>query len=338
LKGRIGIEQRSRRKWVISAAILAVIVPVSLVVLSLNGFFSHQPLVEEVVAETVAWEIERPSELLSVNQVTENIYENEEAFSNLTVHIYNYCEEDWEYGSCDTLGMGVSVDANVEAGFVENVNVTFYDDIQPSKVYWFELEERGWFDNLSVVDYSHCRASEEHVEASVYMNGVNQPRHTHFKASLTWKLKTANNESHQITVSSEITYYNGTAYRKVVLPIFLRVIADAGGSFETARTIGFGSHTAFIHIIDDPEDWYRMWFDVGQTVSIQLSIQEPSQGLYLDLYLYNPDGTLVANSSSREPNNIEQITHTINQSGNWYIRVLDPYAGYTLYTLSIKEE
>ncbi|MDH5447801.1 MAG: PPC domain-containing protein, partial [Candidatus Bathyarchaeota archaeon] len=218
-----------------------------------------------------------------------------------------------------------------------NVNVTFYDDIQPSKVYWFELEERGWFDNLSVVDYSHCRASEECVEASVYMDGVNQPRSIYFKASLTWKLKTANNESHQITVSSEITYYNGTAYRKVVLPIVLHVVADAGDCFETARTISFGNHTAFIEFIDDPEDWYMIWFEEGQSVSAMLIMQEP-RGLYLDLYLYNPDGTLVANSSSREPNGIEQITHTISQSGNWYIRVLNPSAAETLYTLSIEEE
>jgi hypothetical protein len=322
---------------VIGASFLAVIVLVSLVVLSLNGGFSRQPLVEEVVAEPVGWEIERPSELIGIDQVTENIYENEEASLNLTVHIYKYDEEDRGYGGCDTLGMGVSVAANVEAGCVEHINVTFYDDIQPSKMYWFELEQKGQFDNLSLVDYSHCRASEESVEASVYMNGVNQPRQIHFKASLTWKLKTTNNESHQITVSSEIAYYNGTAYKEVVLPIVLQVVADADDSFETARPIGFGSYTAFIEFIDDPEDWYKIWFEEGQSVSAMLILQEP-RGLYVDLYLYSPDGTLVVNSSSREPNGVEQITYAISQSGSWYIRVLNPSAAETLYTLSIKEE
>ena len=146
------------------------------------------------------------------------------------------------------------------------------------------------------------------------------------------------NVSHQLTVSSEITYYNGTVYKRVVLLIVLQVIADAGGSFETARTIGFGNHTAFIHFVDDPKDYYKIWLNEGQMVSIMLSIQEPNPGLYLHLYLYSPDGNPVASSSSTKPNSTEQITYTINQPGSWYIQVLDPYAGHTLYTLSIKAE
>lgn len=334
--------EKSRRKWVILTATIAIIVPLSLVMLSLNGFFSQLPTPEGITAETVTWEIERPSVLLAIHQVAENIYTNEEASLNLTVYVDGYDEEDWMYGSDDTFTLSVSVSAKVGNGFVKNVNITFYNDTQPSQVEWVNWYElngqahyRGQFENLSVADYSQYRESEQYMKASTNLEGVNKPSVVYFNSYLFWILRTANDKSHQITVASEITYYNGTAYKRVVLPMMLRVIADAGDSFETARTISFGNHTGFIHWGDDPEDYYKIWLNQNQVVSMQLSMPEP-RGLYLDLYLYSPDGSLVANSSSRKPDSIEQITYTLNQSGNWYIQVSNPPSAFTLYTLSIE--
>jgi len=337
-------KQRSRRKWVISATVIAIVIPVSLVMLSLNGFFSQSPTPETVTAEAVTWEIERPSEMLDIYQVAENLYTNWEAGFNLTVYVDDYDEECGMYGGYDCLPMNVSVAAKVGNGFVKNVNITFYNDTQPSQVRWanwYRLNGRlyytGQFENLSVADYSQYRESEQYMKASTNLKGVNKPSAVHFNAPAHWILRTANAKSHQITVASEITYYNGTAYKRVVLPIVLRVIADAGDSFETARTISFGNHTGFIHWGDDMEDYYRIWLDQNQVISIQLSMPEP-RGLYLDLYLYSPDGTLVANSTSRKPDSIEQITYAVNPSGNWYIQVSNPPSAFTLYTLSIKAE
>jgi len=333
--------EKSRRKWIISAAVIAIVIPVSLVMLSLNGFFSQSPTPENITAETVTWEIERPPEMIDIHQVAENTYTNQEASLNLTVYVHGYDEEDWTYGSDDTFTLSVSVSAKVGNGFVKNVNITFYGDAQPSRVRWSlwskwnKFSFWGQFENLSLVDYKHWKSSDENVKAFAYIDGVNQPRSIYFKAPVHWVLKTANNKSHQITVASEITYYNGTAYKRVVLPMMLRVIADAGDSFETARTISFGNHTAFICWGDDPEDYYKIWLDEDQTVSMQLSMPEP-RGLCLDLYLYSPDGNLVANSSSRKPDSIEQLTYTINQSGNWYIQVSNLPSAFTLYTLSIE--
>jgi len=326
--------EKSRRKWVILIVTIAIIVPLSLVMLSLNGFFSSATP-ENITAETVTWEIERPSEMLDIHQVAENAYTNEEASLNLTIYVDDYDEEDWTYGSDDTFTLSVSVSAKVGNGFVKSVNITFYNDTQLSQVALFEWSELGQFEDLSLIKYSHGWPSEQYVKASANLAGINNPSKIYFKAPTYWILRTANDKSHQITVASEITYYNGTAYKRVVLPIILRVIADAGDSFETARTISFGNHTAFIRWGDDPEDYYKIWLDEDQVVSIQLSMPEP-RGLYLDLYLYSPDGSLVANSSSRKPDSIEQITYTLNQSGNWYIQVSNPPSAFTLYTLSIE--
>jgi hypothetical protein len=329
--------QKSRSRWVISVAVIAIIVPVSVMTLLLNGFFSSATP-ECLTAETVTWEIERPSEMLDIHQVAENIYTNEEASLNLTVYVDGYDEQCGMYGGHDSLPMSVYVAAKVGNGFVKNVNIAFYNDTQPSQVDLFEWSELGQFENLSLIKYSHGWPSEQYVKASANLTGINNPSKVYFNAPTHWILRTANDKSHHLTVTSEITYYNGTAYKRVVLPIMLRVIADAGNSFETARTISFGNHTAFIHWGDDPEDYYKIWLDTNQVINIQLSMPRPSAGLCLDLYLYSPDGILVANSSSRKPDSIEQITYIINQSGNWYIQVLDPYAGYTLYALSIEAE
>lgn len=346
LKG-CGLSKEKKKitnKWT-AIGLLFLVVPASLVaIFALSRILPQSLILENITTETVTWEIERPSTTVGIYQVSENSYRNNEASVNLSVYVDYYVEEMMDYGDDDVLSINVSIAARVEQGFVQSVNITFHNDTQPSQVEWFGWSKwsnpYNWarLENLTLVDYEHWKPSGENVKATARMEGANHANNVYFNAPAHWIFRTQNDKSHQIMIASEITYHNGTAYKKVVLPMLLKVIADAGNTLETARTIGFGNHTAHIHLIDDPEDYYKVWFDEGQTIRILLSIPEPGRGLYLDLYLYDPNGNLTANSCSRKPNNIEQITYTINQSGYWFIRVLNPYAAETLYTLSIMAE
>ena len=94
----------------ISIAVIATIAPLSLLILSLNFF---QPLALECInAETILWEIERPSESLGIYHVVKNLYVNGEASLNLTIYIGHYIEECGMYGGADFINMNVSMIAN----------------------------------------------------------------------------------------------------------------------------------------------------------------------------------------------------------------------------------
>lgn len=326
----------------LSLALLGIVVPVGLLAtFRITGILQGPITISETTTlETVKWEFERPNLLVNIRDRVENLYNADDVSMVYSILIGHYHEGPFTYDGVDYLSMAVNVTATALNGYIESVYVVYCEDHERSLVALLEKDNLIVLGNLSIQNLADAFAKQwllkNDTKAFMSLTGVDHPSSVYVYAPTHWILRSPNKQSHQMEIVSEVTYYNGTAYKKVVMSTILRVIADAGNSFEAARTIGFGNHTAFIHVIDDSEDYYKIRFDENQTISIQLSIREPRQGLYLDLYLYDPDENLVASSCSRKPNNIEKITYTVNQSGDWYIRVLNPYAGYTLYTLSIE--
>jgi hypothetical protein len=134
-----------------------------------------------------------------------------------------------------------------------------------------------------------------------------------------------------LRVSVQFTYFNGTIFKKVVLPAIFTVVHDAPGSFESARLISFGDYTGFIDNVLDPEDYFEIWLDTNQTVRVKLFIPQP-EGSYMNLYFYDPNKNLVANYSSLAV----QFDYSIHQSGYWYLR-LENTRTNLLYVLSIEK-
>jgi hypothetical protein len=97
----------------------------------------------------------------------------------------------------------------------------------------------------------------------------------------------------------DFIYNNGTAFRKVVLPLKLRLASDAGDSFETAKEIGFGNYTGWASwLMHDTEDFYKIFLEEGENVRIQLSPKVLEMTIY-DLRLFNASGSLVESSCSK---------------------------------------
>ena len=163
--------------------------------------------------------------------------------------------------------------------------------------------------------------------------GVDQPSSVRLSNVFAWILRTPNNQSHQMEVTLELTYWDQTAYKKIVAPIILNIVADEDNSFETARVVNKGHHKAYVHIWDDPEDYYKIWLENRETVTMQLS---PQVSVDLDLYLYDPSQNLAASSNSTQLGFVEQITYTANQPGWWSIRVVLIGAGFDVYSLSLE--
>jgi hypothetical protein len=341
-------KQKSRRKWIISAATIAIIVPISLAILSLNGFFSSQAVAENITAEAVTWEIERPLSTIPLKELVRNTYTDGEGASiTLNLLVGHYIEDFDHYGGADFISIRVNVSASVSNGFVKSVYVVFEENHTGSQVDWFELNAlydeytpfpQGLYIRHNLCPEDHLQmVSTSGVKAYLRLSGLNQPKSILFLGPAHWVLRSNHNQTHALDCRVELTYYNNTHYVKTVLPIEIVVWADAGNSFETARTISFGNHTGFIQWGDDPEDYYKIRLENGQAIQVMVYPVQPYAGIDFDLYLYNPNLNQVANATEEEIelDMLEEIRYTAEVSGCWYIRVVNSYASRGWYQLSV---
>lgn len=348
MKGSIAFLESSKKKWV-SITLLSVLVPVGLLVALRLASLTREPLTPETVqAEAVSWQIDRPTKNIEIRDVVENLHKNENISTVFVIDIEGYIENDGEYGGDDNLMFHVNISCSLTRGFIEGVDIFLVEASNKTRVSMgfnpqIRFEERLL--NLSVEEWAELSYSyepdgsskqlekESPVKSYLKTVGVNQPSSVSLLNFFDWLLHTPNDQSHQMEVTLELTYWDQTTYKKLIMPIIMNVVADNDDSFETARPVNDGDYKAYAHIWDDPEDYYKIWLETGETINAQLSSQYP---LDFDLYLYDPFQNLAASSCSRLQGAVEQATHTANQTGWWYIRVVLFYAGHEIYDLSLK--
>ncbi|MEM2118672.1 MAG: hypothetical protein QW840_00925, partial [Candidatus Bathyarchaeia archaeon] len=117
-----------------------------------------------------------------------------------------------------------------------------------------------------------------------------------------------------LTMTASVTFYNGTAYRRIVLPITIFVRTEAGNSFETARPIGTGQYIGYIASYYDEEDFYSVFFEANQTVNVKVADLP-----YLQVSIYDPDRNLIANSNLADIES--ELTFKTEASGQFFIRL-----------------
>jgi hypothetical protein len=322
---------------------LAIIITISVILLTGFTLMHETQTPETVIGEAVTWEIERPTDIFGpMNEIVENTYSDDGCSILFNVSIPHYDDSDWRWGGSASLFLDACMEANVSEGFVDGLSISFNENYNWSQIdVWKDtpLESEN-LETRSVVDCADkagwTGGLGESLKGCVAAVGVKKPGHVCYRISVDWILQSPQNQSHSMEASLQLTYNNGTTLKEVILPVVLKVASDAGDTLETAKEIGFGNYTGWHHILIDPEDFYKVWMEEGKTVKIQFS-QKPPLGTIFDLYLYNTSCDLVASSCSKIRNHIEEITYTINQTGWWYIQVVNSHAGFGLYTLSIQE-
>jgi hypothetical protein len=329
-----------KRKIVV---LLSVIIIVPVILLASFALKRETQTPVTVMGETVTWEIERPDVIWGpMNETVENTYTGDGCSILFHILILGYIESAMEYKASACLYLAAEVEANVSGGFVDGLRISFNENYTQSQVNILEEQDYKYStrtENLqtrNVVDYMDGTGGVgESLKGYVEADGVNKPSHIYYRISVDWILRSPQNQSHSMEASLQLTYNNGTALKEAVLPIILKLSEDAGDTLETAKKIGFGNYTGWHHVWTDPEDFFKVWMEEGKTVKIQLS-QKPPLGIILDLYFYNTSRDLVASSCSKIRNHTEEITYAINQSGWWYIRVVNVDSAFGLYTLSIQ--
>ena len=181
-------------------------------------------IVENMTLDPVVWTFQRPNESVQFVYIDEKLnapYVGDGLSANMYVTIGIYHENDSAYDGDDHLSMLMVI--NVTTGnpddYIERVHVVAHKD-QTSKVSW--LRTYLQFENLSLVALADGYKWE--TEAYIKLAGVNHTSSVHAKATAQWGLLTPNTQSHQLEIAYEITYYNGTAYNKVVQPFKLNIV------------------------------------------------------------------------------------------------------------------
>lgn len=320
------------RKWGL-VILLSVIIPTGL--LAIFYLMQVSEISETILVEAVELEIERPDTTVDVHRTIENSYIKDECLIYFNISMDSYLSRH--------ISLGASVKANVSRGFIQGLRISFSEEYNLSYIqilldgenlYFHVFENLRTQNVVDIGDEGGTFGLGEALKGYVDAAGVNNPSRVRYEFVVRWFLNSPQNRSHQMEVTLELTYNNGTALKKAVLPIQLKLASDSGDNFETAKEISLGEYTGWIHFINDREDYLKIWIARGETVEMQLS--SPTYLFKFELYLYDSTRNLVASSYSNAGPYTEKIVFTANRSDWWYIKVTKG-SGYGLYTLLINE-
>jgi hypothetical protein len=206
--------------------VLSIVVPISLLAtFRLTGVLPEPlAIAETVTAETVQWNMTKPTTYAILLEKIENLYVDEAISINFTLIVGSYHENEPDFPSYrnDYIKFGIITTANASHGFIYSVNIQFSRTDVNAILYlindpnWIQLQ------NLRIEKAVWTGTSER--EAYIAAMGVNQPENCRLDKWSFWVLLDPNNTNHSLKATAELVYFNGVAYRKVVVPIQIEVL------------------------------------------------------------------------------------------------------------------
>jgi hypothetical protein len=316
--------------------LLSVIAPMGLLATFRLGGILREPLTisENKTLDAVSMSMERPAGNIDIKDSLIKVYD-EDVLANFTVFIDDYQAGEWAYGGSDIVTIQINVTAITGKGFMNFVNITFWEDYENSFVNFFG--DNAWpkdfahVENLSIIGHKDWLIKPG-LKAFVELAGVNNPKSVSFSCFVDWVLRSPQNYTHQLEVRFELVYFNGTAYNRLVQPCLLKIGPDDNNSFGKAEEIVAGKTYRFYIGPNDVEDYYKVYLKEGSIVSVKLFKWSPGSVANCNLELYNPNREVAAYSTH---NYTHTITYQINHSGYWFIKV-NWLAGFSFYTLTLE--
>jgi hypothetical protein len=245
----------SGREWK-ALLVLSIVVPVGLLVtFRLTGVLKEPAKIENITLETVEYTFARPDRDVTIDERLDSMHSDVEVSANTFVLMGHYGESDPASSYSDWVTIRIEAGITLKgSGFVQGFEAVLNPDSPQSEIDWLEL-------HFALANLSRVRTAQGH-SALVKLVGVNQPSTIHFTAVLTWYLYGPKNQSHQMEVVCETTYFNGTVYKRLVQPFRLtldasRHILEVKGVFEanpeanvTVWVDGAEYHTPFRIVVE----------------------------------------------------------------------------------------
>jgi len=221
------------KKW-LAASILAIVLPISLLAtFKFTGILPEPQKPEMFSVHSIGWNMSRPSgDDVEISKWLENSYSDGMVSASLSVNIAKYYENDPGYPAYDNdyVKLGIIVVASVSHGLVYSTVIRFsttdaYAFVSiPVMAVGGGLHPSLELHNLKLNKFTDIGTNER--EAYVETLSENKPENCSASMLAYWIFVDEEKTTHFVTVSFEITYYDGTAYKRVEIPINLGVLKD----------------------------------------------------------------------------------------------------------------
>lgn len=317
-------------KWFTASAI-AILLPITLLAaFKLTGIINEPQTPETIMQDPVIWNMERPSHTENVDYKIEKPYADEGMSMVLNLLIASYDENASRFYNKDYFT--ILVGFNATAPQVSLISVTHY--VQPcEKSSTVILRDSNWRKvNMDVINTRYSGTENEKAYSTAKVTGLT----CCWEIEVYWIFDDENICTHQLNITSEILYLAISGYKNVVSTFILEVLPDTGNYLDSqnVRQISYGSYLASIYHANDPIDFYKIWLEKGESISVTLS---PSAFFDIDLYVYNPDKNLISRSCNRGTIP-EKIDFTADKSGFWFIQIVYFQGSSGTYTLKISQK
>jgi len=320
--------------------VLSIVVPMGLLTaFRLTGVLPGLPTIAETItAEPVTWKVERINELGGyIDERSQVSYQDDDLSSYVEFKLG---------GHSPTCFLGLqNLTISAQKGFVKNIVIVFRERYNDSRMILFVPRMLdGAYTNLRLYDSIYVNNYEQNAiqndtKAILTLASVENPQKVAvFKGpQMMWGLNSQYNRTHELEITTQIVYFNGTVYKELVHSLTLNLAPDRNNSFEDAEELNLGIHKAYIDGNADPVDCYKIWLQQGQKVDISLAYPTGysiSSDRGIEMRVYNPNRQIVSSLLYRQNGTLTQVTADINLEGWWYIQIDFNDYPYT-YFLSI---
>ena len=210
----------SNKKWVF-AALLSILIPISLLATSRFTGILQEPLTPEVTeAEIVNWSMTRPAgyRLIGEKVICRFMRNDADIELDATINEYEENSPSLPFEGNDGLIIRVTATANIRSGFIHSANIKFLDYDDESLV---DVSGDPYLWKLQNAEID--RIEDWQPEAYVGILAVGTPQYCMVEISSFWVFFDRNNVNHQMTIALQLTYSDGVGYQRAVLPIHLEV-------------------------------------------------------------------------------------------------------------------
>lgn len=339
------LEVPDLKNWKV-AFLISIIIPVGLLVtFKLTGILQGPITISETkTLQPVKWKFDRLGVSCKMKDEVNASHLEHDFSMNQSVFIDHYFEASSDYGGRDSVSMLVSIRAEVFDGHIESVYMVFRENYTKSKVYFFGMvrdphQFTHKFENLSLVNFAHMGRGYEdyYMKGFLELAGVDDPRGIYIRQPVHWILPSSYNQTHQMEITFQVTYFNGTTYNRIDQPFQLTIEPDNNDSFEDAEEIGFGTRKGYVDGDFDEVDYYKIWLEQGQAVKVALAHRpkEEPDGLGIEMNVYNPNRQLIT-SIGYPQFGIGEIVVQVDCTGSWYIQTIFR-VGQHIYLLTVSE-
>jgi hypothetical protein len=328
------------RSWK-AVFILSFIVPVSLLVtFRLTGVL-HGPvaIAESTVLDVIMWEAERPDTPSNPLNIMDGVYinslyENEIKLAQWIL-VADYDPSSEEYSGLPEVTLNFNLTASTPKGYIHSINLTAEE--KNYAYAWVDCHQELLLCeeykpcNLTVNDFQDCHTGLNQT-AFIHLAGVNYPSKVSFWVPFRWLFYGPYNQTHVLNVTSELIYYNGTVFKKVVQPFQLKFGPDDNNTPETAMKIHEGNYSGlYLGSYIDTVDYYKIYTEQGQRIELHIYGYFPPP--FFNVSVYNPEKRLF--TTITEPRDNATIDFISNSAGYWTIEIQITRFGYGYYYVEV---